>query len=85
MPATSQNQIRCNAPFHIPLCGSKEKDKLLLMLYRKVDGSQAQGGVEWLMQAHLRGPSCMLMEVEVNDVAHFLAAAIHPPVMPVKW
>lgn len=26
----------------------------------------------------------MLMEVEVYDIAHFLAAAIHPPVMPVE-
>lgn len=26
----------------------------------------------------------MLMEVEVNHVAHFLAAAIHPPIVSVK-
>ena len=27
----------------------------------------------------------MLVKVEVNDVAYFLAAAVNPPVMPVKW
>ena len=34
---------------------------------------------------YLRSSCRMLVEVEINDVEHFLATAIHPPVMPVKW
>ena len=35
--------------------------------------------------AHLRCAGFLFMEVEVYDVAHFLAAPVYIPVMPVKW
>ena len=33
---------------------------------------------------HLRRPSFVFMEVEVYDVPHFLAAAVHVPVVPIE-
>ena len=37
-----------------------------------------------MVEAHLRRASFVLMEVEVNDVAHLVAASVYHPVMPIK-
>ena len=35
--------------------------------------------------SHLRGACFVLVEVEVDDIAHLRAAAVNVPIVPVKW
>ena len=37
------------------------------------------------VKTHLRAARLGVVEVEVNDVTHLMATAVHIPVMPVKW